>query len=167
MINIIAAIGAHRELGKNNTLLWDIPEDLKHFKEITEGHPIIMGRKTFESIGRILPNRTNIMLTRQENPADAHTYPPGLVIQQSLEDALSFAYSIDQKEVFVIGGAEVYKQALPYSDRLYLTIVDETFDADAFFPAYEDDFIKTSSRASRNTKYSYSFTTFKRRHKSS
>lgn len=132
MISIIAAIGKRRELGKNNKLLWHIPEDLKRFKRITEGHPIIMGRKTYESIGRPLPRRTNIVITR--NPE----YPSvGIMIASSLEDAIAKAKPCEgAQELFIIGGGEIYAKALPMADRLYLTIVDAEADADTFFPDY-------------------------------
>jgi dihydrofolate reductase len=125
MINIIAAIGQRRELCKNNALLWAIPDDLKRFKQLTMGHPIIMGRKTFESIGRPLPGRTNLVVSRS-----------GL----SLEEALTQAQRAPGgKEIFVIGGAQIYEQALPLADKLYLTIIDASDkDADIFFPAYEN-----------------------------
>ncbi len=131
MISVIAAIGKNRELGKNNALLWNIPADMKRFRELTTGHPVIMGRKTFESIGRALPNRTNIVVTRQQ---DFH--PEGVRVCESLKQAIEVANSIDSTEVFIIGGAQIYGQAIGIADRLYLTIIDQSYDADAFFPDY-------------------------------
>lgn len=131
MVSIIAAIGKNRELGKNNQLLWNIPSDMKRFRELTMGHPVIMGRKTFESIGRPLPNRTNIVVTKQQ---DFH--PEGVRVCESLERAVEVANSIDSTEIFIIGGAQIYGQAIDIADRLYLTIIDQSFDADAFFPDY-------------------------------
>lgn len=130
-LSIIAAIGKNRELGKNNQLLWNIPSDMKRFRELTMGHPVIMGRKTFESIGRPLPNRTNIVVTKQQ---DFH--PEGVRVCESLERAVEVANSIDSTEIFIIGGAQIYGQAIDIADRLYLTIIDQSFDADAFFPDY-------------------------------
>ncbi len=129
MISIIAAIGKNNELGKENKLLWSLPADMKHFREITSGHTVIMGRKTFESIGKPLPNRKNIVITRDENYKKE-----GIEVVHSLEDAISIARQ-GLAEIFVIGGAEIYKQALPVADKLYITHVDaENKNADTFFP---------------------------------
>jgi|SRR5665811_2315820 len=128
MISIITAIGKNNELGKGNTLLWYMPADMKYFRETTKGHPIIMGRKTFESIGNPLPNRKNIVITRNKN-----YLRHGVDVVHSLEEAISLFD--DTKEVFVIGGAEIYKQAMPLADRLYITHIDaKDKEADAFFP---------------------------------
>ncbi|MBX4210788.1 dihydrofolate reductase [Candidatus Parcubacteria bacterium] len=129
-INIIAAIGKNRELGKNNKLLWKISADLKHFKELTMGHPIIMGRKTFESIGKALPGRTNIVVTR--NPTFTAS---GCLITHTLDSALEKALEIDDS-VFIIGGQEIFERAIEKTDRLYLTRVDDEKSADVFFPDY-------------------------------
>jgi dihydrofolate reductase len=130
MISIIAAIGKNRELGKNNQLLWHIPEDFKRFKALTSGHIVIMGRKTFESIGKPLPNRTNYIITRNKEYKAI-----GGQVFNSLEEAISNSKSTE--EIFIIGGAEIYQQAMKYADRLYLTLVDKEYpDADAFFPDY-------------------------------
>ncbi len=143
MESIIAAIGKNRELGRDNKLLWGIPDDLKRFKELTSGHPIIMGRKTFESIGKPLPNRTNIIVTRDEN-----FKRDGCVVVNSIEDAFKKAKALD-KEIFVIGGAQIYKQSLPYVKKLYLTLINEEADADTFFPPYEEEFIKKLAHKER------------------
>ena len=129
MISLIAAIGKNNELGKKNTLLWDLPADMRHFRETTRGHTVIMGQKTFESIGRPLPNRRNIVVTRDDN-----FKIEGIEISMSLEDTLvSFANSTE--EVFVIGGGQIYKQSIEKADRLYITHVDmEDKEADTFFP---------------------------------
>lgn len=128
MLSIIAVIGKNRELGKDNDLIWNLPSDLKRFREITKGHPVIMGRKTFESIGHPLPNRTNIVISRQDKI-------PGVVVVHSLDEAIEQAGKIS--EVFVIGGGSVYAQAIDKADRLYLTIVDASSPAaDTFFPDY-------------------------------
>lgn len=133
MISIIAIIGQNRELGKDNQLLWNIPEDMKRFKEITQGHPVIMGRRTYESIGGKLKDRDNIIITREEN-----FKAQGCTVTSSLEKALSYAQEINNEEVFVIGGAQIYEQALPYTDKLYLTIVEQTTEADTYFPDYSE-----------------------------
>lgn len=128
MISLIAVIGKNNELGKGNTLLWSIPADMKHFRETTNGHPIIMGRKTFESIGKALPNRKNILITRDENYKKEN-----IEIAHSLEEARK-KVSL-KEEIFIIGGAEIYKQAIDIADRLYITHIDaEDKNADAFFP---------------------------------
>lgn len=129
--SIIAAIGTHRELGRGNELLWRISPDLKRVKTLTMGHPIIMGRKTYESIGHPLPGRTNIVITRSDSPIE------GCVVTHSLEEALCAARAIEHEELFIFGGASVYTAALPYADRLYLTCIDaEDASADVFFPDY-------------------------------
>lgn len=130
-IYLIAAIGKNRELGFQNQLIWRIPEDLKRFKALTMGHPIVMGKKTFDSIGRPLPSRTNIVLTN-----DPAWRVEGVIPSTSLEKALEIAREKDQEEIFVIGGASVYAQALPLADRLYLTRIEATSKADVFFPDY-------------------------------
>lgn len=140
-IAAVVAIGKNRELGKDNKLLWHIPDDLKRFRALTKGHPIIMGRKTFESIagyvGGPLPERTNIVITR--NPDWVHD---GVVVARSLEEAIEVASEIEAEEIHIGGGAELYKQALPMVDRLYLTLIDAVAEADTFFPPYEDVFTK-------------------------
>lgn len=130
-ISIIAAIGENRELGKNNKLLWHIPEDLRRFKELTIGHPVIMGRKTYESIGKPLLKRTNIIITHHVNFQTA-----GYFITHSLEEAIELAKTKDNEEIFIIGGGQIYNQAINKADKLYLTVVEGTFDADTFFPDY-------------------------------
>ena len=130
-ISIIAAIGKNNELGKKGDLIWKLPNDLKNFKKITEGHTIIMGRKTFESIGKILPNRKNIIITRNKK-----FKVPGVEIAHSLKEALSMSrLNLDTKEVFIIGGGEIYKEAMKIAQKLYITHIDaEDKEADTFFP---------------------------------
>jgi dihydrofolate reductase len=132
-LSLIAAIDENRGLGKNNTLLFKIPEDLKRFREVTKGHVIIMGRKTFESIGRPLPHRTNIVLTR-----DTSYKPQDVIVVHSIEEALLAAqpYCATNDEVFIIGGGELYRQTIDRADKLYLTLVKGSYDADTFFPDY-------------------------------
>lgn len=178
-ISIIAAIGKNRELGKDNKLLWNIPEDLKHFREITKGHPIIMGRKTFESIGRVLPNRFNIIITR-----DQTFIVEGATVVHTLEEAIeasskyyvesskyktekgrhttSYKLPTTENEVFIIGGGQIFEQALPVVYRLYLTIIDGTFDADVFFPDYSK-FTKVIKKEDHESgEYRYSFVTLEK-----
>lgn len=153
-ISLIAAIGKNRELGKGNELIFQIPEDMKHFRETTRGHVVVMGRKTYESIGHPLPNRTNIIVTRS---ADL-SVSDGVIIKNSIEDALEFAKSIEKEEIFVIGGAQIYQLAMPYANKLYLTLVEAHVpDADAYFPDYSDFKNIVSERKSNDEHYAYSF----------
>jgi dihydrofolate reductase len=133
MISIIAVIGKNRELGKDNNLIWNLRGDLKRFRAITNGHPVIMGRKTYQSIGRPLVNRTNFVITR-----DPLFKAEGITVVPSLDVAIEKAKSPPgAEEIFVIGGGSVYAQAIDKADRLYLTIVDATAPgADTFFPDY-------------------------------
>lgn len=131
-LSLIAIIGKNRELGKDNKLIWNIPSDLKRFRQITRGHPVIMGRKTYESIGHPLPARQNIVIS--SNPSFS---VEGVVLVRSLDEAIDVAKnSVGSEEVFVIGGGKVYAQAIEQADRLYLTVVDAVADADTFFPDY-------------------------------
>lgn len=131
-LSIIAAIGENRELGKKNDLIWRISDDLKRVKELTTGHPIIMGQNTYKSIGRPLPNRINIVLTQDKTYA-----PEGCVMAHSLHDALQSAHDTGSDEAFIFGGAYVYVQTINLVDRLYLTQIHATDKAaDAFFPDF-------------------------------
>ena len=129
-LSLIAALAQNRVIGIENRLPWKLPEDLAHFKALTLGHPILMGRKTFESLGRALPGRRNIVITR--NP----DYPaPGCEIASSITDAITLCGQAN--EVFFIGGAELYQQVLPLVDRLYLTEVQIEAQGDAWFPEFD------------------------------
>ena len=132
-ISIIVAVAENLAIGRNNALLWHIPEDMKHFRELTTGHVVVMGQRTYESIGRPLPNRTNIVVTD-----DPNFQAPGCEVLSSLEEALAFAREHESEEVFIIGGGMVYRQTLPLVDRLYLTVVKVSPEADTFFPNYEE-----------------------------
>lgn len=152
-ISLIAIIGKNRELGKDNKLIWNIPDDLKRFREITKGHPVIMGRKTFTSIGHPLPNRTNIIITN-----DPTFTAEGVTIFNSLDDAVNSAKNAPgNEEIFVIGGGQIYAQAIDQADRLYLTIVDATAPADTFFPDYSrfDKVIEKESHKSGGFRFTY------------
>lgn len=132
IVSIIAAVAKNLAIGKNNQLLWHLPEDLKRFKSLTIGHPIIMGQRTFESIGRALPGRTNIVVSDKLNYQAL-----GCQVAHSLEEALRFAMLAQgDNEIFIIGGGMIYKQAINLADKLYLTLVDGEFEADTFFPDY-------------------------------
>ncbi len=168
--SIIAAVGRNRELGARNALLWHIPEDFKHFQQTTKGHPVIMGRATYESLpqkARPLPKRTNIVLMR---PTELSTFdaPAGVVAAHSLDDALVYAQDVARDtgvdEVFVIGGGSVYAQALPIADRLYITEIDADFPgADVFFPPYKDVFSRVvSERTGSDDNFTYTFKSLER-----
>jgi dihydrofolate reductase len=132
MISLIVATGENNVIGKDNALIWHLPADMKFFKEKTTGHCIITGRKNYESIPekfRPLPNRTNIVITRQN---DYHA--PGAVVVHSLEDAIEKAKACGEDEIFIIGGAEIFRQSLRYADRIYLTEIHHAFEGDVFFP---------------------------------
>ncbi len=142
-IAAVVAIGRNRELGRGNKIVWKIPADVQRFRDLTRGHPLILGRKTFESIlsyrGSPLPDRTNIVVTR-----DANWSHEGVVVAHSLEEALEKAKGVPgSEEIHIGGGSELYKEALPQIDKLYLTLIDaEAADADTFFPPYEHAFTK-------------------------
>ena len=160
MISLIAAIGKNNELGKGNALLFNMPADMKYFREKTKGHPVIMGRKTFESIGKALPGRKNIIITR-----DTKYKKDGTTIVHSLIEALKEAGSKD--EVFVIGGAEIYKQAIDYADRLYITHVDATDKkADVFFPEIIpilwNEVERKENKKDKDNPYNYTFSIYEK-----
>jgi dihydrofolate reductase len=151
LITAVVAIGKNRELGKDKKLLWHIPDDLKRFKRLTLGHPIIMGRKTFESIvgyiGGSLPGRANIVVTK-----DPTWQYAGVTKAGTLESAIEIARGLDSEEIGIGGGASIYEQALPFIDKLYLTIIDDEKKADTFFPSYEHIFTKKVFEESREWK---------------
>ncbi len=131
IISIIAALTQDRGIGKDNKLLIHLPADLKHFKKITKGHTIIMGQATYESIGFALPQRINIILSLDNNYKAQDCF-----VFNSLNKALEFAKEKESEEIFFIGGASVYKQALEFADKLYLTLISKVFPADTYFPDY-------------------------------
>lgn len=126
MLSIIVAVADNGTIGDKNSLLWHIREDMLRFKRITTGHPVVMGRKTYESIGRPLPNRTNVVISRQNMAIE------GCTVVHSLEEAI--ALFPHDEEIFVIGGAQIYAQALPIADKLYLTLVHRGYEGDTSFP---------------------------------
>src|ERR1700761_2439301 len=155
IVSIIVAIGENHAIGKNNQLLWHMPNDLKHFKDVTSGRTIIMGRKTFDSVGKPLPKRRNIVVTRQD------IIIPGCEVVKSVEDAL--ALCLGEDEVFIGGGAEIYKLAMPLTNRIYLTIIHHVFEADTFFPEIDKAEWKEVKRedfaADEKNAWPYSFIT--------
>ena len=160
MITIIAAIGKNNELGKNDQLLWHLAEDLKHFKNLTTGHPIIMGRKTYESIGKPLPNRTNIVVSQRDN-----WFEEGILIIPSLKEAIKHAQKINEN-IFILGGGNIYEQTILQADKLEITQVDISTDADVFFPRIDEKiWVKTKEIAHQKdekNQYNYSFQTWEK-----
>lgn len=159
-ITIVVATAQNLGIGKNNELLWHLPADLKHFKSLTTGKPIIMGRKTFESIGRALPNRLNIVISRQEI-----SLPEGVLHAKSIEEAL--ALTVDAPEVCIIGGGNIYEQTLPIANKIELTTVHANFEADVYFPKIDEKLWKLVKKADfeadEKNPYSYSFSTLLRK----
>ncbi|MDD3284721.1 MAG: dihydrofolate reductase [Patescibacteria group bacterium] len=154
-LSIICAISLNNAIGKNNKLLFDIPEDLEHFKNITEGHPVIMGLNTYNSIGRPLPKRTNIILSKEKMEIE------NCLVFTSLDEAITKAKELDSEEVFVIGGGSIYAQTINLADKLYLTIVNEIVeDADTYFPDYSEFKNITKEEHFENDNYKYKFVEF-------
>lgn len=159
ILSIIVAIAKNRAIGKDNKLLWYLPNDLKHFKDVTTGHTVIMGRKTFDSVGKPLPKRRNIVVTRQAISIEDCEVAP------SIEAAIALCKAED--EVFIVGGAEIYRQAIPLTNRIYLTIIDQDFEGDTFFPELNPDEWQETDREDfepdEKNKYKYAFITLVRR----
>jgi len=152
MISIIVAVGKNRAIGRNNQLLWQIPEDMEHFREITMGRTVVMGDKTFLSIGKPLPGRRNIVVT-----LDPDFMAEGVEISNSLEDVLEAAQKTSE-EYFIIGGGQIYALALPHAQKLYITEVDDSpADADTFFPDYSDFSNIISQKDHENSEIKFSF----------
>lgn len=128
MISVIVAVAENGTIGDNNTLLWHITEDMKRFRQLTTGHPVVMGRKTYDSLGRPLPNRRNVVISRQDLAIE------GCEVVHSLEEARALFQA--EEEVFIIGGAQIYAEAMPVADRFYLTVVEHPYEGDTVFPAW-------------------------------
>lgn len=160
MITIIAAVAENKALGKDNQLIWHLPADLKRFKQVTLGHHIIMGRKTFESLGKPLPKRTTIIITRNKDYKQE-----GCIVVNSLPEAIKAAAT--DENPYILGGAEIYKQALEIADKLDLTFVHHSFEADAFFPEINntiwEETERDSFKADEKNKYDYSFVSYERK----
>ena len=153
MIIMIAAAAENNALGKNNELVWHLPNDFKRFKTLTSGHHIIMGRKTFESFPKPLPNRTHIIITRQKNYA-----PEGCIVVNSMKEAI--AACPKEEDIFIIGGGEIYNLGIPFADKIELTVVHHFFEADAFFPVIkeEDWRLEQSELQVKDDKHQYDYT---------
>lgn len=153
-------MGKNRVIGKNNKLPWKLPADLKRFRNLTMGKPVIMGQRTFESIGKPLTGRTNIILS-----LDKSFNPKGCIVVHSIEEALKAAAFA--KEVMIIGGASIYQQFLPLADRMYLTLIDKSFEGDTFFPEFDwqewEGKERIENQPNKNNPYKYTFITLERK----
>lgn len=158
----IVAMARNRVIGIHNQLPWHLPADLQHFKSITTGHAILMGRKTYESIGKPLPNRLNIILTR-----DPHYQATGCTAVQSLEAGIQVAKQQEKEHLFIIGGADIFRQTLPFISRLYLTIIHHEFTGDTYFPVFETEAWEETNRSDHSADtlnpWSYSFLIYEKR----
>ncbi len=158
-LTLIAAMAKNRVIGKDNDLIWHFPEDLKHFKSLTSGHHVIMGRKTFESVGRPLPKRVNIIITRQKD-----YQAEGCKIAGSLEEALAMVENDDQP--FIVGGAEIYKQSLNFANTIELTLIEAEYEGDTFFPEFDPSIWKLArgekKEADDKHAHPYEFLTYKK-----
>lgn len=155
-ISLIVAASTNNAIGKDGSLLWNLPNDLRYFKNMTWGMPVIMGRKTFEAVNKVLPGRVNIVITRQENWQADH-----VVVAKNLEDALEKAKATNCKELFIIGGGEIYRQGMPLADKIYMTRVHTVLEGDAFFPVIDEPAWKLKDNLDFNAdekhQYAYSF----------
>ena len=157
IISLIAAMGKNRIIGKNNSLPWKLPEDMKRFRELTQGKPVVMGRKTFESIGKLLPNRKNIIITHDKNYKIKDC-----VVVNSINSALKAAKG--SKEIMIIGGEQIFREFLPMANKMHLTIIEEDFDGDAYFPEYNKNEWKEVKREEHKTeKYKFVFVDLERK----
>ncbi|SHF21989.1 dihydrofolate reductase [Chryseobacterium takakiae] len=160
MTTIVVAMGVKNEIGFENQLLWHLPKDLKHFKEITSGHPVIMGRKTYESIGKPLPNRTNIVVSRKND-----WFEEGILIVGSIKEAVKFAKKIDE-EIFIIGGGKIYEQTMDMVDKLEVTLVKADLEADTFFPKIDSKIWKKTDEIchekDEKNQYDFCFQTYEK-----
>ncbi|MEJ8765130.1 dihydrofolate reductase [Oceanobacillus sp. HCA-5259] len=164
MISLLVAMDRNHVIGSDNDLPWHLPDDLRYFKETTTGHTIIMGRKTFESIGRVLPNRKHVVLTRGN-----YEFPEEVEVIHDLEPIKTWNDDNPQEEYFVIGGGDIFKQVLPFADRLYITWIDEDFAGDTFFPSISLDEWeltgKTKGKKDEKNPYDYYYLVYERKNK--
>jgi len=151
-ITVLAAVGANLVIGRGGEMPWHLPEDLAHFKATTMGHTMVMGRKTYDSIGRALPGRRTVVITRQQ---DWHA--PGVEVAHSLAEALALT---GPTEVFIIGGSEVYRQAMPFADQMMLTEIEQSPEGDAYFPTFEPDDWQETAREHHE---GFAFVTYQRK----
>ncbi len=161
IVSIIVAVAQNDVIGKENQLPWHLPADMKYFRKTTSGHCIIMGRKTFEALGKPLPNRTNIIITRQEDFA-----VDGCIVVNQLQHAIDYARDNGESECFIIGGGDIFIQALIWTDRIYLTRIHQSFEGDTFFQSLvSTDWKEISSHKhapDEKNKYPYTFLVYER-----
>lgn len=162
IISLIVAAGANNVIGKDSQLPWQLPADMKYFKNTTTGHTVIMGRGTFESLGKPLPNRKNIVVTRQQN-----FHPEGCTVLNSLEAAISSAKDLGEQEAFIIGGGDIFRQSIVWADRIYLTRIFHEFEGDTFFPEMKSEewrmISEAKHEANEKNRFSYAFQVFERK----
>lgn len=162
IISLIAAVAKNNVLGKDNKIPWHLPADMAYFKKITAGHHIVMGSNTFESIGRPLPNRTNIVMAKDKNYK-----APGCVVVNSLEEAINYAKKNGVKELMICGGEQIYRQFLPLADRIYLTKIKAVFEGDKFFPEVDSKTWKLTKSDNNSpdeeNKYEYDFCVYEKK----
>lgn len=159
MITIIAAAGENNSLGKDNDLVWHLPDDFKRFKELTSGNYILMGRKTFETFPKPLPNRKHLIITRQDN----YSVPENCFVFDTIQSAIDFT---DNQDIWIIGGGEIYKQSMDIVDRIELTRVHSDFEADTFFPEIGEEWELVSEEyhpADERHKYDFTYLTYNRK----
>ncbi len=162
-ISMIVACDRNRGIGKNNELPWRLPADLKHFKQTTYGHHMLMGRKTFDSIGKPLPGRTSIVLTRNRD----RSFPEGVLAVESLEEGIALAQQAGEEELFIVGGGELYRLAMEKTETIYLTEVETDAQADTFFPQMGQEWEeveRVSFGPDEKNAYAYHFVTLQRQH---
>jgi dihydrofolate reductase len=162
VLKILVAFDENRVIGKNNALIWHLPADLKRFKALTTGHVIIMGRKTFESIGKPLPNRTTIVISRQTD-----LQIEGAIMANSVEEAILKGKSLTREDIFIVGGAEIYALSLPLADQILVTQLHDIFDGDAYFPEIPAESWEIAEKErgitdEKNT-YQFSYLTYSRK----
>lgn len=157
-MSLISAIAeSNRAIGKNNELLWDIKADMNHFRTLTTGHAVVMGEKTFHSIGRALPKRVNIVLTDNSD-----FQAENVIVAHSIDEALEVARLHETEEVFIIGGGSIYTQFLPFASRLYLTLVAGEYEADVFFPPYDEFTLVVEEESGEEGGYRFRFVTLEK-----
>ncbi|MBP7821577.1 MAG: dihydrofolate reductase [Saprospiraceae bacterium] len=160
-VTAIVAVAKNNVIGHHNQIPWYLPADLKYFKKITSGHHVIMGRKSYQSIGRPLPNRTNVVISR-----DPFFVSSGCLVVRDVEEALDLCYENEESEAFIIGGGEIYKQTLPYWDKVYLTEVDVEVKGDTYFPELSDEWLLESAEhhlPDEKNEYAYTFKLYVRK----
>ena len=157
IISLIAAMGRNKVIGKDKSLPWKLPEDMERFKELTANKPVVMGRKTFESIGRALPNRKNIVITRDKNYK-----AKGCTVVNSIKEALKTAK--EAYEIMIIGGAQIYQEFLPIANKMYITLIDKDFEGDAYFPEFDEAEWKEAKKEEHNNNdFKYVFVDLEKR----